>query len=262
MSGTSSFAMNYLMQQQQNAYELQLWNMANEYNSPAMQMDRFREAGLNPNLAYTQMSNVSPASSSQPIPAKPTNFDQENKIRKMQALNQMLGETVKAIGTIKDLYDYGKYGTTEHGLKNSLLGLQGDALRASNAFKQYVQYPYLSSKYGNTEESVTLPDGTVVTYNYANTLEGAEKIARTRTAQGQKAIQDFMLNNIYPEQVKRYKMANYGNEAIMRAFDSITSRFGVTQKDNPILWALVWNLVNGDIFEDFHGILSGVGNFF
>lgn len=40
---------------------LALWEKANQYNAPAMQMERFKAAGLNPNLIYGQMSNVSPA---------------------------------------------------------------------------------------------------------------------------------------------------------------------------------------------------------
>lgn len=36
----------------QNEYNIQMWNMQNEYNTPANQMKRYREAGLNPNLIY------------------------------------------------------------------------------------------------------------------------------------------------------------------------------------------------------------------
>lgn len=36
----------------QNEYNLRMWNMQNEYNTPANQMKRYREAGLNPNLIY------------------------------------------------------------------------------------------------------------------------------------------------------------------------------------------------------------------
>lgn len=39
---------------QANAHELEMWNLQNEYNSPKAQMQRFKEAGLNPMLAYTQ----------------------------------------------------------------------------------------------------------------------------------------------------------------------------------------------------------------
>jgi len=38
----------------QNAYNLQMWNMQNAYNSPAAQMQRYKDAGLNPNLIYGQ----------------------------------------------------------------------------------------------------------------------------------------------------------------------------------------------------------------
>jgi len=35
-------------------HEINMWNMANEYNTPHAQMLRMREAGLNPNLMYGQ----------------------------------------------------------------------------------------------------------------------------------------------------------------------------------------------------------------
>jgi hypothetical protein len=47
---------NLALQQQQNEYNLDMWKMQNEYNSPQAQMQRFQEAGLNPNLIYGQGS--------------------------------------------------------------------------------------------------------------------------------------------------------------------------------------------------------------
>lgn len=41
----------------QRADALADWNMQNAYNSPSQQMQRFKEAGLNPNLVYGQMTN-------------------------------------------------------------------------------------------------------------------------------------------------------------------------------------------------------------
>lgn len=38
-------------------WALQDWNMQNAYNDPKQQMQRYKEAGLNPNLVYSQMSN-------------------------------------------------------------------------------------------------------------------------------------------------------------------------------------------------------------
>lgn len=51
---------------QQNEYNLQMWKMQNEYNSPAKQMERYREAGLNPNLIYGNGSSSAGNATSAP----------------------------------------------------------------------------------------------------------------------------------------------------------------------------------------------------
>lgn len=45
------------MYDRQRADALEDWDKQNKYNSPSQQMQRFKEAGLNPNLIYGQMSN-------------------------------------------------------------------------------------------------------------------------------------------------------------------------------------------------------------
>lgn len=52
---------NLNLAHQQNAWNIEQWNRENAYNSPAAQMARFRDAGLNPDLAYGQQ-NLSAAS--------------------------------------------------------------------------------------------------------------------------------------------------------------------------------------------------------
>nr|QJI53654.1 MAG: DNA pilot protein [Cressdnaviricota sp.] len=64
---------------QQRAHNLADWNMNNEYNSPAAQMRRFKEAGLNPNLIYGKMDNTSSQSVQtakyEPLPDKAPQVD-------------------------------------------------------------------------------------------------------------------------------------------------------------------------------------------
>ena len=48
-------------QNRQNA--LADWNRLNAYNNPAQQMQRFKEAGLNPNLIYKQTNEAAPVRS-------------------------------------------------------------------------------------------------------------------------------------------------------------------------------------------------------
>lgn len=49
---------NTQMYNKQRADALSDWDRQNQYNSPSQQMQRFKEAGLNPNLIYGQMSNA------------------------------------------------------------------------------------------------------------------------------------------------------------------------------------------------------------
>lgn len=44
---------NTQLQEKQNQFNLDMWNLQNEYNSPQSQMKRFEEAGLNPALIYS-----------------------------------------------------------------------------------------------------------------------------------------------------------------------------------------------------------------
>lgn len=54
------------MSYQQN---LDFWNRQNAYNTPAAQMQRYKDAGLNPHLVYSQSNMAGPiASPSQPVP--------------------------------------------------------------------------------------------------------------------------------------------------------------------------------------------------
>lgn len=46
-------AANAEMMREQNAFNVDMWNRQNEYNLPINQMNRLKEAGINPALAYT-----------------------------------------------------------------------------------------------------------------------------------------------------------------------------------------------------------------
>lgn len=51
------YLFNKKLAEKQNEYNLNMWKLQAEYNSPQAQMERFRAAGLNPNLIYGQGNN-------------------------------------------------------------------------------------------------------------------------------------------------------------------------------------------------------------
>lgn len=69
----ANYAQSVKLQKMQNDFNLDMWNKNNEYNSPQAQMQRFKLAGLNPNLIYSQGS--SGLSSSPPVQNAPQGVD-------------------------------------------------------------------------------------------------------------------------------------------------------------------------------------------
>lgn len=67
-----NYKYNKALAAQQNQYNIDMWKMQAEYNSPQAQMQRFSEAGLNPNLIYGQGSNGNMSSApEQVVPQAP-----------------------------------------------------------------------------------------------------------------------------------------------------------------------------------------------
>lgn len=76
---------------QTQANNLAMWNLANQYNTPKAQMQRFREAGLNPHLIYGQANAASPVSTASygMNPPGGLAFDRE-ALMNLQAQNDLL----------------------------------------------------------------------------------------------------------------------------------------------------------------------------
>lgn len=148
LSGASSAFFNYWQQQQQNAYELELWNLNNQYNSPEQKMLRYQQAGLNPQLAYSDTSQGSPASASSPIAAKPTNFKAQNTVNALNSAGAMLKSLVGVMQGARDVYQFSRYGETYLEQQNRLARTQADLLDYS-ADSRRAEMNALSWLYGS-----------------------------------------------------------------------------------------------------------------
>lgn len=60
------------MWEKQGAREMDYWRLQNEYNLPTAQMERFKDAGLNPNLIYGDLSKTPASLSSGSMPSVPS----------------------------------------------------------------------------------------------------------------------------------------------------------------------------------------------
>lgn len=116
---------NYGMYERQRADSLADWNRMNEYNSPAAQMKRFEEAGLNKNLIYGQ-TNTAPAvrsSSVEGYSPKPTEVNPDI----MQAMFMMIYDLAKTSQETLNLKQIGENLKIDASIK----GIQRDSSQLS-----------------------------------------------------------------------------------------------------------------------------------
>lgn len=101
------YAAQYALTQQEFQNNKEMWNLQNEYNSPAAQMERFKQAGLNPNLIYQQGSNGNATSSvtyhRPEVNINPT----QQKLQTLDRVNQLVGMVSNAAGNIASVINQG-----------------------------------------------------------------------------------------------------------------------------------------------------------
>lgn len=133
-SDVKTAAYNYLLKQQEQAYNLELWNYQNAYNSPAEQMKRYQDAGLNPNLIYQQQNTASaPASAS----ASPFRSGGVMARRAQNAINA-IGQIMNIVKAARETYDYMRYGREEHAWERNLTMQRSQGQALENYWNSYL----------------------------------------------------------------------------------------------------------------------------
>lgn len=122
MSDMTTAAYNYLMKQQEQAHDLELWKMTNQYNLPSAQMQRYQDAGLNPNLIYSQQQQAS----APPAFSAPSFHPTGARAKSMQTQLGYIQQIQNLAQSARETFDYLSYGTTERALRNGLLAKQYD----------------------------------------------------------------------------------------------------------------------------------------
>ena len=102
-------------------YDLQLeqWNRANEYNSPKMQMQRYQDAGLNPNLIYGNgSSSAGMAAQSAPSYERP-NVEAVplGMPNTLNAVSSMLDQALKVSQIKKTAQETANLGVYQHNMR-------------------------------------------------------------------------------------------------------------------------------------------------
>jgi len=159
------------MYDRQRADALQDWDKQNKYNSPSQQMQRYKEAGLNPNLIYGQMSNSAAIRSTdmkQPdfVAPKLQNTGQvmnnyiDLKLKEQQLSNdKQAGELLRQQTKAKELenqnvIDQSPYIAEERFQRSRLTGKQVDSIMEDINNKRLMN-PLLRDKVSNDIKTMT-----------------------------------------------------------------------------------------------------------
>lgn len=233
---------NLMLARTQNQWNLEQWQRENDYNSPTAQMARFRAAGLNPNLAYGQMSNgASSPTLTSGAASSPTDMSAiGNKRNFGQAMQEMLGlemqkaqiEAIKA-GTEK----------TKEDTKNvtaSTEALTIDNLYRAIKHQQDIKIGDMNLKIGDSTlklndnqlaqgvKTLEIMDKTLEEYNYKFRDYNAKYdllIAQTDeqkrdTIRKDKQLDQFITNSYYDN---KYKVAQ--TQLTLRQYNELCQTF-------------------------------------
>lgn len=165
------------MYDKQQSDNMKLWQMQNEYNSPTSQMERLKQAGLNPNLVYgagtsTMASPIKSADvpSFNPTPSKfelgqaaqasiqayndfrmrdaqIQNLAQQTNVAKQQS-KQIEANTVKTVAETEALPWRAKQAMLDYVLKDSTINSNIDAVKLK-ALQASADYGFKQKSYEN-----------------------------------------------------------------------------------------------------------------
>lgn len=98
-----STGLNWLMYEKQKRDSIDFWNKQNSYNTPQMQMGRYRAAGLNPNLIYGKTGDNSASTIDRPSMQSTSYVAPKNEYSKAENLMAMANvENAKKTNSLLD----------------------------------------------------------------------------------------------------------------------------------------------------------------
>ncbi|QCS36289.1 minor capsid protein [Capybara microvirus Cap1_SP_217] len=222
------------------AQNLEMWNLQNEYNSPKAQMERLREAGLNPNLVYGSGASTGNASSA-PSYSRP-NYQYQNVIKNLDLQSAVI-ELLKSKEELELMREQQKSIESQTQLRQSQYNAQVlSNSMAQNQANAYYLYS-LDSRYNGNPPADEVQGLLLNTHGRGTTdLDALRKSpwynqARLGQWTADKAMQQYL--NL-SEQNKMLQYQNLLNANQQQLFGNPSSMEG-----GQFIWALINALFGG-----------------
>lgn len=208
--------LNYQMQQQQNAWNERMWHMYNEYNTPANQIKRLKEAGLNPNLLYgnpSQGTSSAPAQGTTPSHAEA--FQSLGFGDMISNAQQLMMQKKANDAQIKLMNSQAEQMDVETQLKKKDLGTydkrtaQMEELNKAIISNYEAQTNSILEKYPHEIDEIRARIGVL-----------AEQENLTREQYFDQKWDNFITQKTFQEQIRRFKLENDLTDAQIREIEA------------------------------------------
>lgn len=223
--------------QQHRAHRLNLdaWNRQNEYNHPLAQMQRLREAGLNPNMIYGSSPTSATGQAGQIAPVKATDVRFENPLVGLQ-LHSDIKQRQAQTNNLRVQNDVLEQ---EAIIKALEAGIKSNTLKSTSA-KASVSQDLANSSVDAARENVKNIQLRNQNQEVQNTIQDSTKLAqisRIRT-EAKKAVQDL----------SGQKLLNR-----LRHLEVQLKEMGIERTDNMIFRMLgrSWNALSPELKRRF-----------
>jgi len=246
-SATNQSQLSYSreMYDKQRADALADWNRQNEYNSPAAQMIRFKEAGLNPNLIYGQQtqSPVVRSSSVEGYSPRAPQVDLGNAAAMgLQGLSTYQDTELKNVQTnlvkeqIKNASTDNLLKQLDAAKKNAESPFWQDiAKQSSEALKIQNEQRLQDLQFGKDMNPIRLEEGQYRVNNLIKDLE--TKVQSMNLSKAQQSLAYQTIKNLQ-------------KEGVIKDLDTNLKRIGIQPNDNALLRFLTQIMSQGGGIED------------
>lgn len=192
---------NFMLAQRQNQWNLEQWMRENDYNSPKAQMDRFRDAGLNPDLMMSNgaqnLSAQSPLMTSG-APSSPADLSNlANKPTISEAINTALNAS-QTMATVAN---------TEANTQKTYQDIRWSDLINQNVYKQGLLDLNLG-KYKLAMSQIEAEQGVVELMTMQENLKNLpvmmDKVRSEINRNNKAAAYDFVRSNLTQKDIDHY----------------------------------------------------------
>lgn len=228
------------LNQQQWQRDLEMWDWTNEYNSPRRQMQRLKEAGLNPNLVYGSggVGSGNTAASAPRAPSQTVDFSsRQSPLEGLASVISAYQDTrMKSaqIDQVQAMADNAKARTINELERKIQVTAMGQSARIKAQYDKDFLEKYSQS---------------LAQHSFQKSIQSVQKGRRELSLMDQRAVTENMRQNVMGSQKQSIDkdIENKNADILFKQYRNQFMKMGVTTSDNIVIRFLAKMLTEAGI---------------